>query len=429
MFNLHNLYKPEEFFEDMKGVFIVLDGVADEPVQSLGMITPLQAAKTPHLDALATGGRVDHCVVVREGVAPQSSSALLSLLGYEPDAAERGPLEAAGAGLKISHGDLVFRTNFATVEGISNLALLDRRAGRTLSTKEAQILADAINKNVKLHYPFSFHPTLHHRGVLVFRGGFSDNITNVDPDYGKGVVSSGGKVRFSQPLDDDDEARVASELVNSFVRQSHEILDKHPLNISRAKRGLYSANFVLCRDPGNEPPQLKKLKGKWMGLVYTPLEIGIARAAKMTPYTFDYPPMKGIDVYANLYVGLNKAIKRSVRMLKKYHDKYDYFLIHIKETDIPGHDNKPLEKISMIELLDRKLFAFLNTFLKKHPAQLIVTADHTTSCRLKAHTDKPVPVLHYTGEKQKDQQRFTEEQGMRGKKLIGRKLLEKTFFA
>lgn len=414
----------------MKGVFVVLDGVADEGCHSLGGRTPLEAARTPYLNLLASRSRIDHSYVIKEGVAPESSNAIVSLLGYDPALASRGPLEALGAGVKISRGDLIFRTNFATIADMTSMALLDRRAGRTLSTKEAQILAQAINEKVKLPYKFHFQATVHHRGVLVFKGGFSDNVSNIDPHYGSSRVAHGDVVPYSKPLDDDAESKLAADMVNQFVRKSHEVLDVHPLNVMRAKKGLYSANFVLCRDPGNELVRFPKLKGSWMGMVYMPLEIGIARAAKMDIFSFPYPPLKGIDVYANLYAALELAVKRAVKMIKRYQKKYDYFFIHFKETDVPGHDNKPHDKVRMIELIDRQFFSFLQPLAFKQPLRVVLTADHTTSCRLKEHSDKPVPVLFYDSHEQRaGELRFIESDGLKGRSIPGRKVLERTLFS
>ncbi|RMD66699.1 phosphonopyruvate decarboxylase, partial [Candidatus Pacearchaeota archaeon] len=379
----------------------------------------------PHLDEIAKSSKIDYCYTIREGVAPQSSSAVLSLLGYDPYALPRGPIEALGAGVKITSGDLAFRTNFATIDNLETMELLDRRAGRTLTTKEAKQLAKAINEKVKLPYKFEFYATVQHRGVLVIRGGFSDNISNMDPAYGRGVAlhASAQKLRLAKPLDDDENSKLSAEIVNSFVRQSYEVLSKHPVNIKRAKKGLFAANVILCRDAGNTPPKLKKLRGKWLALAYLPLEIGIARAAGMDVKTFPYPKMRSIDVYSNLFAALKKATKQAVKVLKKNKDKYDYFYIHLKETDVPGHDNKPHEKVKMIEMIDKRFFSFLKKFIVG--GKLVLTADHTTACKLKAHTSDPVPVLIYPSpSKRKQGGRFTESDGRQGKKLIARKLLE-----
>jgi 2,3-bisphosphoglycerate-independent phosphoglycerate mutase len=298
---------------------------------------------------------------------------------------------------------------------------LDRRAGRTLTTKEARILADAINKGVKLPFPFEFVPTIQHRGVLVIRGGFSDNISPIDTD-------KSGKLTFSYPEDDnDDEAKLSAELLNSFVRQSHRILNGHPINISRAKKGFYAANVVLCRGAGSELPKFKKIKGKWIALGYMPLEKGIARILGMELYKFGYPKLKGMDAYENLYSGLKLATKYAYKMIKKYKNKYDYFYVHFKETDSPGHDNKPFDKVKMIEMIDERFFYYLKRIIGD--ARLIITADHATPCRLKAHSADPVPVLTYPNPKGKEsEQRFTEEQALMGKKVAGRKLLDEKMF-
>ncbi len=411
----------------MKGVFVVIDGAADLPVKSLGNKTPLEVAKTPNLDRFTRKGKLDYTFTVGEGIAPQSHNAVLSLLGYDPTLIPRGPLEAIGAGIHIKKGDLVLRTNFATIDDLESGTVLDRRAGRTLTTKEAHALADAVNKQVKLKYPFEFHATNQHRGVLVFRGGFSDNISNVDPGYGNGVaLKESSKLRLSHAIDDEEDSKVSAELLNNFVRRSHEVLDKHPLNLVRAKKGLFAANVILCRDAGNEPPKLKKMKGKWMALGYMPLEKGIARAAGMDLYKFKYPRLRGSDVYGNLYHGLHLAIKNAVRMIWWNRKKYDYFYVHFKETDIPGHDGKPEDKIRMIELIDENFFGYLVKTMRDE--KLMVTADHTTACSKKAHTSDPVPVLACPAKKSEQDQRFTEAWAQKGKKIQSRNILSESLY-
>ncbi len=410
----------------MKGVFVIIDGAADEPCEALGGLTPLEAAKTPNLDEIARKSKIDYCYTVKEGVAPESSAAIISLFGHDPSFIPRGPLEARGIGIKLKNGDLAFRCDFATIDDLKSLNIIDRRAGRTLTTDEAKKLAKAINEKVKLPFKFEFYSSVQHRGVLVIRGGFSDNISNADPAYSGGAVSKAkeGKLVFSKPLDDEDDSKLAAELVNSFVRQSFEVLDKHPINIARAKKGFYSANVILCRDAGSVPVRLKKLRGKWLALGYMPLEIGIADLLGMEVYKFKYPKLKGSDIYGNLYSGLYRAIKYAKRMLWWKKRKYDYFYVHLKETDVPGHDNRPLDKVKMIELIDKKFFSFLKKFIGD--SRLIITADHTTSCNQKAHSQKPVPVLIYPQPKTSEK-RFTEEEGMKGRRLSGRTLIKNLF--
>ncbi len=412
----------------MKGIFVILDGVADEPSSALGGKTPLEVAKTPNLDELAKKSRIDYCYTVKKGVAPESSAAVVSLFGYNPNSAPRGPIEARGLGIKLKKGDLALRCNFATIDNLDNLNILDRRVGRTLTTEEAKILAKAINENVKLPFEFEFYPSVQHRGVLVVRGKFSDKISGFDWAYENGMVVFGGgeKLVFSKSLDNKNNSQLSAEIVNSFVKQSFAVLDKHPVNIARVRKGLYPANIILCRGAGNSPTRFKKLPGKWMCLGYMPLEIGIGEATGMSVYKFKYPTLKGIDVYQNLYDGLDDAIKYSKKMLWWNKNKFDYFYIHFKETDLPGHDNKPLDKVKMIEIIDKDFFTYLKKFIGD--TKLVLTADHATPCRKKAHSADPVPVMIYPSAKESGK-RFIEKDALTGKKLSGRNLLKNNLFS
>jgi 2,3-bisphosphoglycerate-independent phosphoglycerate mutase len=404
----------------MKGVFVILDGIGDEACKDLNGKTPLEYAKTPNLDRFAFRGKIDYCFTVREGYVPESNEGVLSLMGYESSEVGRGALEALGLGVKLTNGDLALRCNFASIDDLDNKEVLDRRAGRVLRTKEARILAKAINKGVKLNggLKFNFVPGIQHRAALVIRGGFNDNISNVE--------SKNGKMVFSTALDDEDDSKFAADLVNQFVRKSHDILDKHKINLDRARRGLYSANVILCRGAESDKINMKKMKGNWMALGYMPLEIGIARALKMDVYRYRVPKMRNVDVYGHLYKRLDGAIKSSVKMLKKNKSKYDYFYVHLKETDLPGHDGKAEDKVKMIEMIDKELFGFLRTYIGK--GKLVVTGDHVTSCKKKEHTAGAVPVLSCPFDEKERKQRFTEKDGLRGKKIVARKLLSEKLF-
>ena len=147
-----------------------MDGVADEECEVLKGKTPLEYAKTPNLDYFAERGRLEYCYSVKEGFVPESNEGVLSLFGYDAFSVGRGALEALGIGIKLRNGDLAFRCNFATLDDLDNRKIIDRRVGRILTTKEARRLAKAINKGVKLSFPFEFYSSIQHRGVLVIRG-------------------------------------------------------------------------------------------------------------------------------------------------------------------------------------------------------------------------------------------------------------------
>ena len=400
----------------MKKILVILDGVADRPCKELRGVTPLEAAYTPNLDHMARQGKLGYMYPIKKGFVPESDNAITSLLGYSPFLAARGAFEALGAGVKFESGDLVLRANFATITNMEEKKVEDRRAGRTLIAKEAAILAKTINKRVKLPYKFIFKPTVDHRGVLIIKGGFSDNITNTDPSYRKkGTFEIYDKLQYSRPLDDDETSKLSSNIVNSFVEQSFSLLQSHPINKRRKQLGLLPANIIITRDASIELPALKKPEGRWAALAYMPLEIGIAKLLKMDVFSFPCAP-KTPDVYSNLFLRLQKAINIAKKIIKL---KYDHFYIHFKETDVPGHDGLPTQKKKMIELIDDFF-----SVLRKEKAIAAITADHSTPCSLKAHSADPVPLLLYGKEKDKSK-RFTEKEAKKGSigKIYGKDVL------
>src|SRR5713101_7987854 len=224
---------------------VVLDGASDRPGPDK---TPLEMAKTPHLDSFARTGNLGLLYTVGKGVAPESDAGVFSLLGYNPLTTHlsRGIVEALGANVDFDDGDLALRAGFATVEGDK---LVDRRAGRDLSTEEAVQLGSALNKELHLKNPilFDFKPTVGHRAVLVFRHNshdrFSPNVSNFDPAYvrqGNISIAQSGKGHYElpkcEPLDSSPEAVVTSALVNEFGYKARTILDLHPVNQERRKR-------------------------------------------------------------------------------------------------------------------------------------------------------------------------------------------------
>ena len=171
-----------------KIIYIVLDGLGDQPSETLAGKTPLEAAATPNMDRLAQRGVTGSVHTVAEGIAPESDIAVISLLGYDTREiyTGRGPLEAFAEGIAIQDGNLAIRANFATVAD-DGKSITDRRVARSLSTEEAAALAKEINSKVALsNATFEFKNTVGHRAVLVIRGmrsQLSGMITNTDPAY------------------------------------------------------------------------------------------------------------------------------------------------------------------------------------------------------------------------------------------------------
>ncbi len=414
----------------MKGVFVIMDGLGDLPHPVLEGKTPLEAANTPNMDFLAARGELGYCYTVKPGFIPESDEAIVSLFGNPLMSSTRGQLEARGTDLKLTRGDLAFRVNFGTIDSLNKGNILDRRAGRTLTDEEAEVLGKALNK-IKLSVKFDFKPTIQHRAALVFRGGFSDNISGNDSTYTQGKSVPESKIKKCEPLDDDENSTYTANVVNEFLEKAGEVLANHPVNKERMKKGLLPANYLLIRGPGIEPPKLKQYR-KWLSTNYMPLEIGFSNVSGMKNFPFNYPKLRGLDAYENLWRGLRKACKNAINTIKKNHKKFDYAYIHLKETDLPGHDNKPFEKKLMIEYIDISLFRFLRRFAPPHKIKVLVTGDHSTPCRLKAHSADPVPVLFYPAEDTIPKPReFCEKEARKGTlgRMVGGEQLKKVGFS
>jgi len=224
-------------------------------------------------------------------------------------------------GLNSLEGIWLCGANFATIDSYKKGNVIDRRAGRTLTNLEASILAKAMNK-ITLPFKFVFESTIQHRGVLVFRGGFSDNILGNDLTYLQGKFSDVNKLGFCKALDDEENSQYTVNVLNEFLEKAHEVLDKHPVNEERRRKGLLPANCLFVRGAGIESPKLKLYKN-WISTSYMPLEKGFSKVSGMKNFSFDYPMLKGIDAYENLWDGLKKACKFSINVLKKNYKKED----------------------------------------------------------------------------------------------------------
>jgi len=372
--------------------------MGDLSIEELGNKTPLEAAETPNMDFLARSGKTGLMYSVGKGFAPESDVAVISILGYDPFkySTGRGILEAVGADMTVNDGDLALRCNFATLG--RGKEIVDRRAGRDLTIEEAGELSKAVNKNVKLEsYPvdFEFRNTIGHRGVLVIksrRRPLSSRITNTDPAYSRmeelGVAEAEIKMvlRKCKPMDDSEGAKISAELVNEFVEKSRSVLDEHKVNKRRVAGGRLKANVILTRDAGHLLPRFFNINEKYgvrfISLTDMPVERGISKLAGM--HMIALPPPSG---------DLKKDCTLRVKKLLDLLPSYDCFYIHIKGPDEPGHDGKFELKTELISVIDKYFFGKLLQRIKLENFIICVTADHSTPCKLKAHSDDPVPIL------------------------------------
>ena len=400
-----------------KILYVVLDGLGDRPIEALGGRTPLEAADTPHLDALAARGQTGLMDAIGPGIAPESDAAVMSILGYDVERyyTGRGPLESYGAGLDVRDGDVAWRANFGTVD--PDWTIVDRRVGRNLSDAEAGELAAAVQSEVRLEgASFQFRHTLGHRACLVIRRegrALSGQVDNCDPAYQRhgafsiALADPGKRVLEAKALDDSEAARAAAELTNEFMRKSYEVLSEHPVNRRRTDDGKMPGNMILLRDAGDRLPRMPSFQEqfgiRFASLVEMPVEIGIASLLGMgqvpVASTADDPERGYGDWAAKTLASL---------------DDWDGLYVHLKGPDVPGHDGDAVGKQRSVEQIDSFYLGPLMRRLDGEDFVVAVTADHSTPCELKAHSGDPVPVLVCGGLEPEGAEGFSEREARNG---------------
>lgn len=337
-----------------KIVLLVLDGVGGLPDQKSGK-TELETARTPNLDQLAQKSSCGLMDPISMGVTPGSGPSHLALFGYDPLKYQigRGVLETMGIGFDLSPADVAVRINFATIDEEGRVT--DRRAGR-ISTEENQRLCGLL-KDIRIPGVEIFVRTVkEHRGMVVFRGAnLSGALADTDPQQ-LGVPPKG-----IQPLR--PEAQGTAQLVEQFIAQAKKRLkDQRP------------ANMILMRgfDRYEPLPSLEKLYLlKSAAIALYPMYKGVAR-------------LVGMEI-----VGSATTIEEEFATLAQIFSDYDFFFLHIKQTDSAGEDGDFQRKVAVIEEVDGLVPQV--TALK--PDVLVVTCDHSTPALLRSHSWHAAPVL------------------------------------
>ena len=126
----------------MKYLIILASGAADDPIPELEGKTPLDAARTPGLDALAVDGKTGLVATQPDDLPMAEEVALLAALGYDPRAYFTGEagLAAAAFDTRVGPDRIAVRHNLVTeADGI----LADHAAGQ-ISVREAEALVAAL---------------------------------------------------------------------------------------------------------------------------------------------------------------------------------------------------------------------------------------------------------------------------------------------
>lgn len=361
-----------------KIVFLILDGVGDIPNPGYSYMTPLEAAVKPNMDRLAMEqGILGRIIPVDVGITPGSGPGHLSLFGYDPRQWEigRGILEVLGLNMDLQAHDLAARGNFCTVkDGI----VVDRRAGR-IPTSETERLC----RKIKASLPsvdgveVIIEPGKSHRFAVLFRGeGLRDELEDADPHKeGKPYVYVTAKT---------EQAKQTATTVNLFIQKVTELLKDEP-----------KANSILLRGFSRRPdipPFSDRYKMKALAITTYPMYRGIAKVLGM--HAAREP----------------KTYQEMIAVLKDEWENYQFFFLHVKETDVAGEDGNFPEKVRVLEEVDKVIPDLYAT----NPQVLVITGDHSTPCPLKGHSWHPVPLLVVTKTGERDGLPFHERNCLKG---------------
>lgn len=350
---LKRLIKPAK----TKIVLLIMDGLGGLPNEPGGK-TELEAAYTPNMDALAARSALGFSSPAGPGIAVGSGPGHLAIFGFDPIEYEigRGALEALGVGLDLGPEDVAARGNFCKVD--ENGVLLDRRAGR-LATPEAIKLAHLLNgiqmEGVQIH----IESVKEHRFAMLIRGaGLGAGLRDTDP-----LVD--GVAPYKAAALDSASVRTA-DLLNQYLEKAREALQDEE-----------HANMILLRGFDKLPvlPHYRDLFGlNAAAIAVNGMYKGVSRLVGMQVL-----PVEG------------KEIEDEFTTLERFWDQFDFFYLHIKQTDTHGEDGDFSKKVKVIEYVDTQIPRILN--LK--PDVLLITGDHSSPAILKSHSWHPVPALLY----------------------------------
>lgn len=339
-----------------KIVFLILDGVGGIQMEEKGG-TELQIARTPNLDRLAETSSCGLMDPVGPGITPGSGPAHFALFGYDPFEYNigRGILEATGIDFPLTERDVVARMNFATVDQAGRV--VDRRAGR-IATEINQRICRKLSQELQVGegVKVMVEPVKEHRAILVLRGeGLRGEIEDTDPER-EGVPPLDPKAAVP-------EAERTASLVGKIVAQTGKILSAEP-----------KANMVLLRGfaKHTQYPSMKERYGLHSLAIATyPMYRGISRLVGMT-------------VLSEVH-----NLKEEFQALTDHFSDYDFFYLHVKQTDSLGEDGNFDAKVAVIEEVDQ----YLPQVLALKPDVLVVTGDHSTPAKMAGHSWHPLPLI------------------------------------
>ncbi len=374
----------------MKYFILIPDGMADTAIEKLGGVTPMAKANKPTMDKLAEKSYIGTVSNVPEGMVPESDTANLAILSYDPKKFSKGrsPLEAVSMGIEMKPDETAYRCNVVTLsdegEDYDDKTIVDHSADE-ITTAEADLLIKALEEKLGNEFR-KFYTGVSYRHCLIWKNG-NDKYNFMRPHD-----ILGKKIGEYLPKKED-----GGEEFYKLMRDSFDILNRHPVNEDRRRRGLRPANSAWLWSPGKKP-QLPSFKDKW-GLDATVISAvdlikGIGLCAKME--SIDVEGATG-NVHTN-YEGKANAT------IKAFKSGKELVYVHVEGPDECGHRAETENKVVAIEKISELILKPVLEYLEGtgEDFKIMILPDHPTPVALRTHTIDPVPFMIYNSEKAYD---------------------------
>jgi 2,3-bisphosphoglycerate-independent phosphoglycerate mutase len=363
----------------MKYLVLQGDGMADEPVADLGGKTPLEVARTPNLDHMASRGILGLTRTIPRGLPPGSDVGTMSVLGYDPQQYHTGrsPIEAASMGVELGPDDVAFRCNLVTLEtpegGVE--IMRDFAAGHPPTEQARRIIQDlgrALGGE-----GLEFHPGISYRHLLVWRRG--EHRMKTTPPHDLSDKPVGGHFPTGP----------GGDVLCDLIERSRAFLAAHPLCQEKLARGERVPTAIWLWGQGKRPrvPTLRQRYGI-DGAVIAAVDLvnGLGTLAGLR--RIDVPGATGF-----LDTNFRGKAEYGLRAL----DDGDFLFLHVEAPDEGGHMGDARKKIEAIENFDQLVIGTLLEGLRQRGGEwrMMVLPDHPTPVALKTHTDDPVPFVVY----------------------------------
>ena len=375
--------------------------MADEPIGELGGKTPLQAARTPVMDAMAKVSEQGIAYTVPENLPAGSDVANLAMLGYDPQKyySGRSPLEALSIGVDMKDTDIALRCNIVTLsedEAYEEKTIIDHSSGE-ITTEEAKVLIDAVKKELETE-EFQYYPGISYRHLTIWDRGETVDLTPPHDILGK---------QIGEYLPKETKLR-------EMMEKSFDILDRHPINEKRREMGLNPANSIWFWGAGTRPAldDFEEKTGK-KGAMVSAVDLlkGIAVGTHMLNLDVE-GATGGLDTN---YKGKAMA---AVDSLTK--DGADVVYIHVEAPDEMGHQGSVKNKVKAIEFLDDQVIRVVAEELKKRGEEfrMLIGPDHPTPISIRTHSKDPVPFMIYDSTKETNGQKEYSEEAAKSTGLV-----------